>query len=140
MIDGERTLFGSPLISSYLTATYLKDVAEEAIPFENRATRRNRCWVDALILETIESIANTLVTVRLLQIEDEAAVPFMQRQHLRIEYCLDWLEEGITPDGFWTGRFSLMDIGIMCPLIYGEYRDVFDFRTGQWLKITNMID
>ena len=140
LVDGDRTLFGSPVITGYLTATYPDNRRGEEIPFENRAKRRDRTWDDALLLETIENMANTLVTIRLLQLEDENAVPFVQRQRRRIEYCLDWLENRITPDGFWPGRFSLMDISLMCPLIYGEYRDVFSFRTGQWPEITNMVD
>ena len=139
-VDGDRTLFGSPLIASYLTETYPHTGTDNDIAFENRATRPDRHWDDALILETIENMANTLVTVRLLKIEDEEAVPFIQRQRRRIEYCLDWLEERITSEGFWPGRFSLMDISLMCPLIYGEYRDTFDFRVGKWPQITNMVD
>ena len=53
---------------------------------------------------------------------------------------MDWLEERVTPDGFWPATFSIMDISLMCPLMYGEVRDVFQFRTGQWPAIAAMID
>ena len=58
----------------------------------------------------------------------------------RFAACVDWLEERVTPDGFGPGTFSIMDISLMCPLLYGEARDAFQFRTGQWPAIAVMVD
>ena len=68
------------------------------------------------------------------------SIPYLDRQESRIALCLDWLEDRVLDAGFWPGTMSIMDISLMCPLLYGEKREVFQFRTGQWPKITGMID
>jgi glutathione S-transferase len=93
-----------------------------------------------LIMTAIESMSDSLVGVRLLQSDGQVDVPFVARQQYRIVSCLDWLEERITSKGFWPEVFSVMDLNLMCPLLYGEKRGVLQFRTGQWPRITAMID
>jgi len=36
--------------------------------------------------------------------------PYIERQYSRITSCLEWLESRITPEGFWPGIFSIMNL------------------------------
>ena len=139
--DADRHLFGSNLILQYLYQEYPDRPSQPAEPpLAPTITRPHRHWDDMLILTAIESMADSLVGVRLLQAGGKVDVPFVARQQYRIGSCLDWLEQRITPQGFWPEVFSIMDLNLMCPLLYGEKRGTFDFRTGQWPKIASMID
>jgi glutathione S-transferase len=141
LYDGDRHLFGSNLIVEYLFETYPDSVASNGQPpFAPSLTRPERHWDDKLILTTIEAMADSLVAVRLLVGADDERVPFMVRHKTRIASCLDWLEQRITDEGFWPGTFSVMDASLLCPLTYGEKRDTFAYRSGQWPKIVAMID
>jgi glutathione S-transferase len=140
LYDGEQHLFGSNLILQYLFETY-RDIsgAPQNVPLAPTLTRPERHWEDALILTAIESLTDSLVNVRFMTgAANEAS--YLDRQRYRIGSCLDWLEQRVTPDGFWPGTFSIMDINLMCPLLYGEKRDTFDFRNGQWPQVVKMID
>ena len=64
----------------------------------------------------------------------------MERQIGRVSSSLDWLEQRCTNEGFWPGTLSVMDINLMCPLVYGETRKTFDYRTGRWPKIVELVD
>jgi glutathione S-transferase len=141
LYDGDRHLFGSNLIVEYLFETYPgRDPSNPNPPFAPTITRKDRHWDDKLILTTIETMANSIVAVRLLAGADEERVPFLARQKTRIATCLDWLEERITDDGFWPGTCSVLDINLMCPLIYTEKRGIFDYRNRRWPKIVAMVD
>lgn len=138
LYDGERHLFGSNLILQYLFDKYRTVSAQTAdIPLAPSLTRPERHWDDALILTAIESLADAIVNVRFMMGGQEAS--FLSRQRHRIGSCLDWLEQRVTPEGFWPGTFSAMDINLMCPLLYGEKRDTFEFRTGRWPRVVDMI-
>ena len=135
LYDADRHLFGSNLILEYLFQTYPDSVAAEGQPpFSPTMTRPDRHWDDKLILTAIEAMADSLVSVRLLVGADDERVPFMVRHKARIASCLDWLEERITEAGFWPGVCSVMDVSLMCPLIYGEKRGTFYYRSGRWPK------
>lgn len=140
--DGDRTLWGSDLILKYLFDTYPDSPGRDVDrPFGGSFSRPESQWDDKLILTTIGALADSLVNVRLVKLgADVSSVPYLDRQVTRIAACLDWLEERTTPEGFWPGTFSIMDISLTCPLLYGEERDAFQFRTGQWPTITKMID
>lgn len=139
--DADRHLFGSNLILQYLYHEYPHPTAQPADPpLAPTITRAERHWDDMLILTAIESMADSLVGVRLLLAGGDVDLPYVARQKYRIGSCLDWLEQRITPNGFWPQVFSIMDLNLMCPLLYGEKRGTFDFRTGQWPNIASMID
>lgn len=139
LYDGERHLFGSNLILHYLFATYTDAAGTQDVPLAPTPTRTEQHWDDSLTLTAIESLADSLVNVRFMMgTADEAA--YLGRQRQRIGSCLDWLEQRVTPQGFWPGTFSLMDINLMCPLMYGEKRDTFDFRSGRWPNTVAMIE
>jgi glutathione S-transferase len=63
---------------------------------------------------------------------DEGATPerfpYLQRHLARIDSCLDWLEDRATADGFVPGWFSIMDINLMCPVLYAEKRKIFTLQ------------
>ena len=65
---------------------------------------------------------------------------YLDRQFYRIKTCLDWLEESVTPSGFWPGTFSVMDISLLCSLLFADTRNVFKYRDDRWPKIVEMID
>jgi glutathione S-transferase len=143
LYDGERQLFGSNLIIEYLFETYSEPGrAHENVPLAPYIVRADRLWDDKLILTVIEGLSDALVNVRLMTGADEERVPFLARQRIRIGSCLDWLERRIQADGggFWPGTFSIMDLNLMCPLLYGEKRGTFDLRTGQWPRVVAMVD
>jgi glutathione S-transferase len=139
--DGDVHLFGSNLILEYLVDVYRDLPAVPADPpLAPTLTRLGRHWDDRAMLVAIEAVGESLVSLRLMQGATAEQVPYLARQAARIESCLDWLEPKVTPEGFWPGVFSYMDINLMCPLLYGEKRGVFDFRTGQWPGIAAMVD
>jgi glutathione S-transferase len=141
LYDGDRHLFGSNLILQYLFHEYPDSgVASSDPPLAPGITRPERHWDDLQILTVIESMSDTLVGLRLLLAGGDVDVPYVARQRVRIVSCLDWLELRITEGGFWPEVFSVMDINLMFPLLYGEKRGSFDFRTGQWPRIAATID
>ena len=140
LYDGDRHLFGSNLILQYLFETYPGSPAGGAgrllAPTIIRPDRR---WDDMLILTAIESMADSLVGLRMLLAGGDVDVPFVARQRSLIGSCLDWLEQRITDQGFWPEVFSVMDLNLLCPLLFGEARGTFAFRTGAWPRIEAMI-
>lgn len=141
LYDGDRHLFGSNLILQYLLHQYADLPNPPADPpFAYTITRPDQHWDDMLVLTAIEAMSDSLAGIRLLLAEGEVDVPYVARQRHRIDSCLDWLEERITHQGFWPDTFSIMDINLMCPLMYGEKRRILDYRTGRWPKISAMID
>ena len=81
--DGKR-LFGSNLILRYLFDTFPVPSSSQP-PFAPAMCRPKQRWEDELILETIETMASSLVGVRLLRLPDPDAVPYVGRQMQRIE-------------------------------------------------------
>lgn len=137
--DDTLHLFGSNLILEYLYEAYPHDI-EVSVPLAPSIVRPDRRWDDKLILNVIEALSDSLVNLRLMTGAADASVPYLGRQRVRIGSCLDWLEERITDQGFWPGTFSVMDINLMCPLLYGAKRGTFDFRAGSWPKTVAMIE
>ena len=139
--DGDRRLFGSGLIIEYLYATYRDRIGSAvAPPLAPSLVREDRYWDDRLVLAAVETLTETLIILRLMEGADEAAFPFIGRLRTRIEFCLDWLEMQIEPEGFWPEKFSVMDIYLLCALLYGEKRDLLNFRSGHWPTIELTID
>lgn len=142
LIDGSMTLFESNLIMDYLFETYASDARPSGDPpLALAMVRPEQRWEDAKTLATIETFADTMVNVRHFRGEGSTAENsrYMARQEARMNSCLDWLEGRITAQGFWPGRFSAMDIALICPLAYGEARGVVDWRKGR-PKITGLFE
>ncbi|MGI9522804.1 MAG: glutathione S-transferase family protein [Hyphomicrobiaceae bacterium] len=142
LYDEGQHLWGTNLIIDYLVATYPDPRASVTeAPLSPSITREARHWEDRLILETADALAHAVVNIRPITIDTEAkGVRFIDRHQTRIGTCLDWLETQIHDKGFWPGTFSVMDINLLCPLLYAEDRGIFDFRTGQWPKVAAMVD
>lgn len=142
LYDRGGVLWGSNLIIQYLFATYPEVPASSTHPaLSPSIARQDQYWEDMLTITTIESMADSIVNYRLMVAG--GPIPentFMNRQLARVSSCLDWLETRCTSEGFWPGTLSVMDISVMCPLIYGEARKAFDFRTGRWPKIAALVD
>lgn len=141
LYDGDRHLFGSTLILHYLFQEYPTTPPHPADPpLATTITRTSRHWDDMLILTAIEAMADAVFGVRLLQAAGTTDAPYATRQRARITSCLDWLEDRITPQGFWPEVFSVMDLNLMCALLWGEARGAINFHTGQWPRIVAMTD
>jgi glutathione S-transferase len=141
-IDQGETLFGSNLIIEYLLERHPGlPRASDATPFANRLTSQgDDRWRHLKILTTIESFADTMVNVRHFRTDGLRgdSSRYMARQEVRMNSCLDWLEEQATPHGFWPGTFSVMDISLICPLHYAETRGVIQWRNRP--KLTALYD
>ena len=142
LYDRGGMLWGSNLILQYLYSAYPETPSQgSSPPLAPTIARQDQYWEDMLTLTTIESLADSIINYRLMTAGGpEFKNTFMERQLGRVASGLDWLEARCTNEGFWPGMFSVMDIGLMCPLIYGETRNAFDFRTGRWPKIVSMVD
>ncbi len=131
LIDGDVQLFESNLILEYLLKTYPDSPPGGPVPpLASMMTRLDHHWEDAKTLATLETMANSLVNLRFLKssgVEPEQ-VEYLQRQQSRIQFCLDWLEQRATPEGFTPGLFSIMDINLICPLGYADARNVAQWR------------
>jgi glutathione S-transferase len=139
LYDAGRCLFGSNLILQYLYQQY-PGSPPSAVPLAPTIARPERYWDDMQILTAIESVSDALIGLRMLLAGGDVDVPYVARQRVRILSCLDWLEQRIADGGFWPEVFSIMDINLMFPLLYGEKRGAFNYRTDQWPRIAAMID
>ena len=140
--DAGRTPWSSDLIIAYLFENYPKCYSRDMErPLTNTVYLPTFRWEGQLLLEMISTLADSMVNLRQMRSgRNDPKLTYLDRQVYRIKTCLDWLEERVTPSGFWSGLFSVMDISLLCPPLYGESRGVFQYRDGKWLKIVEMID
>ena len=135
-VDGEVEIFESNLIIEYLLASYGADAhGAPSPPLAMAMTRADHRWEDAKLLATIETLADTIVSLSYLDWCGMAAVgrnavglDLVARQHERIRSCLDWLDARATPEGFIPGVFSIQDIALICPLMWNEARNAIPWR------------
>jgi glutathione S-transferase len=136
LVDGEITLFESNLIIDYLLKTYPENPpGMPRPPLVPSLTRPERHWEDAKTLAVLETLGNSIANFKLLR--DEGATPgrfpYLQRHLQRMQSCLDWLEERASEEGFVPGWFSIMDINLICPVMYAEKRKIFELQGRQKL-------
>lgn len=132
--DGALCLWESDLIVDYLLRTYpdskppVADVVHP--PLSPWLARPEFHWQDMATLATIASCAESLVNLQLLKPDGLGPQnsEYLARQKARFERCLDWLEQRVTDEGFAPGWFSIMDIGLICPIVYCEARNVMPWR------------
>jgi glutathione S-transferase len=118
-IDGEMHLWGSNLIIEYLLKTYPNSAPDSRQPALAAAmTRPDHHWEDARILATLETMTDSIMNLRQMQMSgvEPDQVVYQQRQRDRIDHCLDWLETNATCEGFAPGVFSIMDVNLICAL------------------------
>lgn len=139
LVDGGRRLFDSNVIIAYLFETYRagakpgRGPGREPVvepPFAESMTRPERHWDDALLQSTIETMGGSALNVGRLGrngVKPEDA-PYLQRELARAESCLDWLEQRATAEGFWPGRFSVMDLTLISLLGTIDFRKLMDWR------------
>lgn len=139
LVDGTREIFDSSVIQRYLFATYPKAIAKGTPPLSPSVTRPDQEWDDQLTLSVLNSFSDTILSFMLMGAIDAEKHPYVKRQRARVEQCLDWLEARIGAEGFWPGTFSVMDINLLCALLYGEVRKVVSFRDGRWKKIAAFV-
>jgi len=131
LVDGGMTLFESNLIIDYLLKTYPENPPDmPRPPLVPSLTRPERHWEDAKTLAILETMCSSVANFKLLR--DEGATPerfpYLGRHLDRIGSCLDWLEERATADGFVPGWFSIMDINLICPILYAQKREIIELR------------
>jgi len=125
--DADLTLFESNLILDYLLRTYPHtDARNPAPPLITSMTRSSNHWEDSKTLAVLETLTNAIVNLKLMRDSGATAeaIPYLKRHEVRIQSCLDWLEDRATPEGFAPGWFSVMDINLICSIAYGEKRGV----------------
>jgi len=132
--DGALRLWESDLIVDYLLRTYpdaKSPVASSAQPALSPWLARPEChWQDMATLAMIATCASSMVNLRLMQVDGITPEnsDYMARQKTRFEKGLDWLEATVTDEGFAPGWFSIMDIALICPLVFCEMRGVTAWR------------
>ena len=131
LMDGDLTLFESNLIIDYLLKTYPENPPDmPQPPLVASLTRPDHHWEDAKTLAILDTLGNSIANFKLMR--DEGATPerfpYLQRHLTRFESCLDWLEERATAEGFVPGWFSIMDINLICPIMYGEKRKIIKLQ------------
>ncbi len=128
--DGALRLWESDLIVDYLLRTYPEakpTVASSARPpLSPWLARPDHHWQDMATLAMIATSAASMVNLRLMLADGITPEnsDYMARQKTRFEKGLDWLEATVTDEGFAPGWFSIMDIALICPLIFCETRGV----------------
>jgi len=114
--DADLTLFESNLILDYLLRTYPHtDARNPAPPLITSMTRSSNHWEDSKTLAVLETLTNAIVNLKLMRDSGATAeaIPYLKRHEVRIQSCLDWLEDRATPEGFAPGWFSVMDINLI---------------------------
>jgi glutathione S-transferase len=129
--DGRLRLFDSKVIVEYLLQTYPQSQSPDVgRPFYNAPTRPAHHWEDRKTLTTLETLAESIVNIRMMQASgvEIGKVEYLQRQLTRIGAILDWLNLRASPDGFMPGFFSMLDIELVCAVQYAESRAIASWR------------
>lgn len=127
--DQGRTLFDTKVIATWLLDTY-QPTGDTAPPFAGVLFRPEHRWSDMQVNAAIETLTETMVSLRLLGAEAEAAsvdldaLPYMQRQRDRMDRILDWLDGHFTPEGRAPGHFTFQDITMLAVCEFSELRGV----------------
>jgi glutathione S-transferase len=130
-IDGAMHLWGSNLIIEYLLKTYPGvPIGAPEPPLARAMTRPDHRWEDAKVLTTLETMTDSIMNLRQMKMSGLEAdqVAYLRRQRDRIDICLDWLEKNATSDGFAPGKFSIMDLNLICALSNVDHHKTFDWR------------
>jgi glutathione S-transferase len=123
-------LWGSNLIIEYLLKTYPLGPSPLDPPLATGMTRPDYHWEDATALATIETMTDSIMNLRQMKMSgfEPDQVAYLQRQRDRIDFCLDWLEQNATCDGFAPGSFSIMDLNLICALGNVDNHKSFEWR------------
>jgi glutathione S-transferase len=128
--DGAVRLWESDLIIDYLLRTYPEAKGGGQPPLSPWLARPEHHWQDMALLASIATCAASIVNLRLMLADGITPEnsDYLARQRARVERLLDWLETQVTDEGFAPGWFSIMDISLICPLVFCETRGVMPWR------------
>ena len=122
LIDQDQMIFESDEIVDYLLRTYPGERSPDAPdpPLTETMTRPDHHIVDSMVLVTIETVLNSANNISFFAtggIHPSTIEPYgwiWERDKVRIDSCMDWLDQKATPEGFAPGVFSIMDVKMMC--------------------------
>ena len=122
--DKKITLFDSRVIIEYLFETYGQENKNDKneIPFFPHLHRSDNKWEDLKVLASLESMTESMVSIFLHKGSmeraglDSAKVDYVDRQRIRVDGILDWLDSLVTKDGFYPGYLTLVDIQLISAL------------------------
>ncbi len=130
MFDGDVTMFDSQIMVTYVLDKY-PSVLEADPPLLPTLVRPHHKWRDANLLATLQTLSVSLEHIHCLETLDkltDETVPFLKREHTRVNSILDWLDKQASPEGFAPGSFSLMDIMFIVHIDFSETRNGLEWR------------
>lgn len=137
--DGE-VVFDSNVIIEYLLRTYpIPEKQGDHPPLAPALTRYDHHLEDAKVLSTLKALEDAAVLILLMGLGglDPESVPFLGRQQVRVNSCLDWLEAKVGTqgsNGFWPGYLSVADISLVCALDFAEKHRIYTWQDRASLK------
>ena len=130
MFDEDVTMFDSQIMVAYVLDTY-PSVLESDPPLLPTLVRPDHKWRDANLLATLQTLSVSLEHTHCLENFDkltDETVPYLKREHTRINSILDWLDSQASAEGFAPGWFSLMDIMFIVHIDFSETRNGLEWR------------
>ena len=131
MFDGDVIMFDSQIMVAYVLDKY-PSVLEADPPLLPTLVRPDHKWRDANLLATLQTLSVSLEHIHCLENFDNLTnetVPFLKREHTRVNSILDWLDKQASPEGFAPGSFSLMDIMFIVHIDFSETRAGLEWRS-----------
>lgn len=136
------TLFDSRVIAEYLLETYGQrsiNVKNE-VPFFPYLHRTETKWEDLKTLASLESMTESIVSIFLHKGSMERAgldpsqVDYVNRQYIRVNRILDYLDALVSKDGLYPGYFTLIDVQIISALGMCDAVDMLDWSGRSSIK------
>jgi len=130
MFDGDVTMFDSQIMVAYVLDKHPSGL-EANPPLLPTLVRPDHKWRDANLLATLQTLSVSLEHIFCLENFDkltDETVPFLKREHTRVNSILDWLDSQASEEGFAPGWFSLMDIMFIVHIDFSETRNGLAWR------------
>lgn len=132
--DNGRVLFESNVILDYLLTQYPETPAQSSRPphppLVKSMVRPDKRWEDWETIAAIETVLDCGLTM--LRFGKHSGVEkdpkYLEREHMRVQSILDWLEKRATPEGFVPGSFSVMDLNLVITAQWVDFRGLFEWR------------
>jgi glutathione S-transferase len=129
--DNGQILFESNVILDYLLTEYPDSPGNAPNPpLAKSLVRPEKRWEDTQALVAIETLLNSGLTMLRFGthsgVEKEPA--YLEREQMRVQSILDWLEKRATPEGFVPGWFSVLDLNLVISLQWADFRGLFQWR------------
>ena len=92
--------------------------------------RPDKRWEDTEALVAIETMLNSGLTMlrfgKHSGVDKEPA--YLEREHMRVQSILDWLEKCAAPEGFVPGWFSVLDLNLIITVQWLDFRGLLQWR------------